>query len=638
MQNYSDTVAFIAAMFSSARHCQDDPDFPVPSYFAQIASLQLDKSVDRYGDMRPPFWLLQAGVLVTFYQLTLSVPGLPRTRTDDRGTFGILKSCVITLVLCLYTALHLNIPPGDASTLSLVLRKTKWILVGVFAPKDYCLCGVGPGPARQVTESCKHMADGLKRTEKDPTLKWKHDWTTTRSWFASMGGFAINTKQGQEDLPGDKESIKDRSKADSLARVLVITQASWMILQWIMRLAYKLPVTVLELNTLAHAICALFVYALWWEKPLDVNEPTILTADWAPSLAATLWACSVQRSSSWLSSFDRETVKIDELYWLAPTVAQSILDSCTEMLPLQTAPHCLPLDEQQQQGKNWRKVKARPYSCDDEHHRDQRSMEAFYILIRRFVYDCPDAATLLFEASSAPTSSPRGDAVQLRDPVLPNNSFVQTSTLTIKGLARDSTAQKLARKSNMGHRMARIARSNWPNLVFGGTGNGDDGMKPIIRSMAVFWIAALVYGAIHAAAWNDLFATPTEALLWKISCIYVAGYGCIAMAMVTVLAWIIAIDDNEESRVLRMATKIKDEFSTAWELVPLPIRTIALWFLLAVGIAVPIGSNLFCRLFLVIEAFISLRRQPAKAFQTPNYWTQYLAHFKELFFLADLWR
>lgn len=60
-----------------------------------------------------------------------------------------------------------------------------------------------------------------------------------------------------------------------------------------MRFAYRLPVTALDLNSLAHAICALLIYALWWGKPLDISEPTILTRDWAPSLAATLQACSV---------------------------------------------------------------------------------------------------------------------------------------------------------------------------------------------------------------------------------------------------------------------------------------------------------------------------------------------------------
>lgn len=79
MQNHREAEVLIAAIFSfSARHCRDAAvdhasDCPSPSYFSHIASAQLDESVERYGDMRPPFWLLQAGILVTFYQLTLSV-------------------------------------------------------------------------------------------------------------------------------------------------------------------------------------------------------------------------------------------------------------------------------------------------------------------------------------------------------------------------------------------------------------------------------------------------------------------------------------------------------------------------------------------------------------------------------------
>jgi hypothetical protein len=74
MQHHSDAEALVAAMFSfSARHCRDPSGCPSPSYFAHIASSQLDESIERYGDMRPPFWLLQASILVTFHQLTLSV-------------------------------------------------------------------------------------------------------------------------------------------------------------------------------------------------------------------------------------------------------------------------------------------------------------------------------------------------------------------------------------------------------------------------------------------------------------------------------------------------------------------------------------------------------------------------------------
>lgn len=78
MQHISEAEALVAAMFSfAARHCLDDSGHPsscpTPSQFHQIALSRYDETVERYGDLRPPFWLLQAGVLITFYQLTQSV-------------------------------------------------------------------------------------------------------------------------------------------------------------------------------------------------------------------------------------------------------------------------------------------------------------------------------------------------------------------------------------------------------------------------------------------------------------------------------------------------------------------------------------------------------------------------------------
>jgi hypothetical protein len=32
----------------------------------------------------------------------------------------------------------------------------------------------------------------------------------------------------------------------------------------------------LELNTFGHAICTLLIYLLWWDKPLDVEQPTLI--------------------------------------------------------------------------------------------------------------------------------------------------------------------------------------------------------------------------------------------------------------------------------------------------------------------------------------------------------------------------
>lgn len=52
------------------------------------------------------------------------------------------------------------------------------------------------------------------------------------------------------DVP--RVDIMDKSKANNLAKVLVIVQASWLLIQVVGRLIAKLPVTVLEVNTVAH--------------------------------------------------------------------------------------------------------------------------------------------------------------------------------------------------------------------------------------------------------------------------------------------------------------------------------------------------------------------------------------------------
>lgn len=53
---------------------------------------------------------------------------------DIRGTMTILWSCVITIIACLYTALHLNVP-GDTKALPMLREKFKWVVIGLVAPE-----------------------------------------------------------------------------------------------------------------------------------------------------------------------------------------------------------------------------------------------------------------------------------------------------------------------------------------------------------------------------------------------------------------------------------------------------------------------------------------------------------------------
>jgi hypothetical protein len=60
-------------------------------------------------------------------------------------------------------------------------------------------------------------------------------------------------------------SIDDKSKADVLQKLIVGGQVTWMVTQCIARAAYGLPLTLLEIHTMAHVTCA-FVMLLLWVK------------------------------------------------------------------------------------------------------------------------------------------------------------------------------------------------------------------------------------------------------------------------------------------------------------------------------------------------------------------------------------
>ena len=70
-------------------------------------------------------------------------------------------------------------------------------------------------------------------------------------------------------------TINDKSKADLLAKGLVLLQVCWILFQTLTRRITGLPITLLELHTtLIHVAMALTMYGLWFRKPMDVRDPT----------------------------------------------------------------------------------------------------------------------------------------------------------------------------------------------------------------------------------------------------------------------------------------------------------------------------------------------------------------------------
>ena len=52
-----------------------------------------------------------------------------------RGTISLVFSCLLTLGLCVWSAMHLNIPPHDELPAQTLMSNFKWGLIGIFGPE-----------------------------------------------------------------------------------------------------------------------------------------------------------------------------------------------------------------------------------------------------------------------------------------------------------------------------------------------------------------------------------------------------------------------------------------------------------------------------------------------------------------------
>ncbi|KAG4429574.1 hypothetical protein IFR05_014949 [Cadophora sp. M221] len=142
----------------------------------------------------------------------------------------------------------------------------------------------------------------------------------THGFYALAGGFArrsqdLFTEEGQEpsgstegkheilwelDLVGyvklckeqnfpiiTEDDISDRSKSDFFTKTFAIVQSTWLVIQSIARVSAGLPISELELATIAYVLCAIVIYGFWWCKPFDVEHVTIVQGE--PTASSTAW-------------------------------------------------------------------------------------------------------------------------------------------------------------------------------------------------------------------------------------------------------------------------------------------------------------------------------------------------------------
>src|SRR5579862_5714951 len=174
-------------------------------------------------------------------------------------------------------SLHINLPGPNDSSDTIIRRKLRWCLAAAVAP-EYVVFWA----ARDCATAWWHSMDMQIRG---------HDyWTLTHSFVALMGGIVSENSDGRillgEIAKIDKAQlsriillmIRDKSKSSNIVKTIACFQVGWLIVQCVGRRIQNLPITLLELATMAHAANCLLIYGLWWKKPLDISVPFEIAA------------------------------------------------------------------------------------------------------------------------------------------------------------------------------------------------------------------------------------------------------------------------------------------------------------------------------------------------------------------------
>ncbi|KAG2356741.1 hypothetical protein BDR07DRAFT_1363915 [Suillus spraguei] len=198
---------------------------------------------------------------------------------NTRTVWDILSSCGLTLFACTWTAVHMNIPYMDHNKWDITGRRLTLMVVALIAPEAITTLA-----AWELLNACKVANDF-----NDFLV-----WTVRHGFFAYMGGFVLHVNgqpwatltpeellrfvgSNSVKMPDITEAdIEDRSKGDLLSKFAAIFQLLWFVIQIFARYAKNLPVTLLEIDTLAIAVVACISYLLWLKKPKDVGRPYIV--------------------------------------------------------------------------------------------------------------------------------------------------------------------------------------------------------------------------------------------------------------------------------------------------------------------------------------------------------------------------
>ena len=425
-----------------------------------------------------------------------------------------------------------------------------------------------------------------------------------------------------------KEAIKDRSKADSLAKSLACLQAGYMALQLIGRVATGLPVTELEVNIVAHVMCALIMFFFWMQKPLDVKDPVLVTGEWTQELGA-FWSMPLRKLETSESSTSEALVithLLEKLRLLYESSSVRNSEWLRERLgvPLdrseKTDPGLQPVDRQifeLQVHDRW-PMESEQWTFDDvilvlaDVGLDELD-DNIQGTLQQYEPWCKIATKIYY--SSKPI-----DQYQLHQrPEMSEDSLPFELCLSINELPKWDLAWKGHIVDSSPSPFSPVISNNLVVRADNWSRESDHlhSRRAWLVTPAIA-LATALYGGLHLLLWRAYFPSTTERWLWRGSALIIAASGLTAVPFVLADTWGIDVDERTAGLAKRWLQPIVPKASR--EL--LSKSSDISYYAVIGGVLVIYGA---ARIFLVLEAFISLRSLRIEVYQTPD-WTQWIPH------------
>ena len=474
---------------------------------------------------------------------------------------------------------------------------------------------------------CSHKLEAGTRYSTPAARVQRPEWTLIHGFYALMGGFALDSSDSTEtflpesqtraaltseglrfllqhepnSLPSiSKDEIKDKSKADGLQKTLICAQALWFCVNVIVRLAQKLPISLLELNAVGHALCALLIYCMWWHKPLDIDEPTLIPGERVKSLFAYMWMCS-HISAEGTNDLDMHGRLRDEFdaLWIFqnPRFEDLIFNAHRPSRYSQSEEQGKPLPVFPA-AENWGVHSTvydfhRQYTPNQLRFRIIKWLHTKHIPGIRFPPGLAVRKTAVDHLSPTTITRWRLAYQAIKTYHLENDVISRHNTLSY---VYDQGSRLRARIPNHLSLMGSKPRDIWLS----------------------FAAAGFLYGGLHMLAWDAPFSSRVEQTLWRISASAVTMAPLLAGPLV--LVWPIASHtlslfsegSKAEPRVKGVGYWARNLITVAF--IGMIVVSPALWFLYVLG-----------RVYLVVESFKNLAHLPTGAFEDVA-WPAYLPH------------